>query len=51
MEVRETLEIEIMRWQKNLISQKVISDYKILDKDDFIGCFIYCVIKGEIPLE
>ena len=22
-----------------------------MDKDDFIGCFIYCVIRGEIDFE
>ena len=45
------MEEEIMKWQKRLIEQKKLKEHKILDKDDFIGCLIYSVIKGEIPLD
>ena len=42
---------EILNWQQKLIDRGTITEHKILDKDDFIGCLVYAVVKGEIPLK
>lgn len=34
-----------------MINRGVIKKYKLLDKDDFISCLIYIVIKAEIDCE
>jgi hypothetical protein len=35
----------------DLKAKGVISKNRILDKDDFVDCLVYCAVKGDISLE
>lgn len=39
-----------MQRQSKLIERGELKRVKVLEKDDFIGCLIYCVAKGIISL-
>lgn len=45
--VRETLEAEIQSHQQKMIDAGHLKNYKVLDKDDFISCLIYCVVTSD----
>lgn len=34
-----------------MISTGELKEIKVLDKDDFVDCLVYCVVRGDISLE
>lgn len=50
IKIRESMESEIKKRQEKLIFEGQINGIKILDKDDFVDCLVYCVIRGNISL-
>lgn len=34
-----------------MIKNGELKEIKVLDKDDFVDCLIYCIVRGDISLE
>ena len=51
IEIRSNMEIEIRKRQENMIKTGELKTITVLDKDDFVDCLIYCVVKGDICLQ
>lgn len=44
------MEWEIKKRQEDLIKSGQLREIKVLDKDDFVDCLVYCVVRGDISL-
>lgn len=50
IDVRHHMEEEIRARQEYLIKTGTLKEIKVLDKDDFVDCLIYCVVRGDVSL-